>query len=79
MSKEKGDSNCETKINPEGYYKWYLARKESLEAGSMSGGKKNSIRYITARAGWQIMSLATRELGTSVIATFVRPCDSTTL
>ncbi len=54
------ESNCETKINPAGYYKWDLARKESPEAGSMSGGNKNSIRNITASADWQIMSLATR-------------------
>ena len=54
------ESNCQTKINPAGYYKWDLARKESPEAGSMSGGKKNIIRNITAREGWIMMSLATR-------------------
>ncbi len=60
MRTESVEYNCETKINPAGYYKWDLARKESLEAGSMSGGNKNSIRNITARAGWIMMSLATR-------------------
>ncbi len=73
------ESNCGTKNNPAGYYKWDLARKESPEVGSMSGGNKNSIRNITARAGWQIMSLATKELGPLVIETLVRPCVVTAL
>ena len=60
MGTEKVKSNCETKTNPAGYYKWDLARKESPKAGSMSGGNKNSIRNITAREGWIMMSLATR-------------------
>ena len=73
------ESNCKTKTNPDGYYKWDLARKESPGAGSMSSGNKNSIRNITARAGWQMMSLATRELGPSVTATLARPCVMTAL
>ncbi len=67
------------KTNPAGYYKWDLARKESLEAGLISGGNNNNIRYITAREGWKMMSLATRELGPSVIATLDRPCFTTAL
>ena len=73
------ESNCKTKTNPAGYYKWDLARKESPEAGLMSSGNKNNIRNITARAGWQIMSLATRDLRLSVIATLARPCVMTAL
>ncbi len=68
------ESNCKTKTNPDGYYKWDLARKESPEAGSMSSGNKNSIRNITARAGWQMMRLSTREFGLSVIEIFARTC-----
>ncbi len=59
--------DCETKTNPAGYYKWDLARKESPEAGSMSGNK-NSIRNITPRAGRKMMSLTKRDLGPSVTA-----------
>ncbi len=73
------ESNCKTKTNLAGYYSWDLARKESPEAGSMSSGNKNSIRNITARAGWQMMSLATRDLGPSVTATLARPCVVTAL
>ncbi len=71
--------NCKTKTNLAGYYKWDLARKESLEAGSMSSGNKIGIRNITVRAGWQMISLATRELGPSVTATLARPCVMTEL
>ena len=76
---ERVESNFKTKTNPAGYYKWDLARKESPEAGSMSDGNKNSIRNVTDRAGWQMMSLATRELGPSVTATLAKPCVMTAL
>ncbi len=52
--------DCETKTNPAGYYKWDLVRKESPEARLMSGGNKNSIKNITAKAGCIMMSLAIR-------------------
>ena len=45
----------------------------------MSGGKKKNIKNIAAGVGWQMMSLATRELGPSVIATLARPCVMTAL
>ncbi len=53
--------------------------RESPEAGLMSGSNKNSIRNITAREGCQMMSLATRAIGPSVIATIARPCVMTAL
>ncbi len=54
-------------------------RKESPEARSMSGGKKNSIRNIAARAGSQMFSLATRELRSYVTVVLARPCVMTAL
>ncbi len=68
------ESNCEIKTNPAGYYKWGLVRKESPEAGSMSGDNKNSIINITVRAGWIMMSLDTRGRGPSVIVTLAGSC-----